>query len=67
MKNLILVIIYFIFIGCNPIAKNSSWGGGKITEPGIYVHSDESLTVNIYLENTFVKYKVNDKEGQRLC
>jgi hypothetical protein len=38
--------------------------GGKIEEPGTYRLSDGSLTIHIYIENNFVRYRVEDKDGE---
>jgi len=57
-----LVFIVSLFLSCQ--AHESKWQGGKITEPGTYEYHDGSLTINIYLENNFVRYKGIDDDGK---
>jgi hypothetical protein len=63
MKNKTMVVLmYFIFFTCKPAVTEYNWNGGKIVKPGVYQLSDSTLSVHIFLENNFVRYKVDQDD-----
>jgi hypothetical protein len=65
MRNLALSIIPILILACSG-RTGAAWKGGKITEPGTYELEDESLRIEVYLENNFVRYKAYDNEGRNV-
>jgi hypothetical protein len=57
--------IVLFLIGCHGYTnKQGSWTSGKITTPGKYALPNNALSIDVYLENNFVRYKAFDKSNQ---
>jgi hypothetical protein len=64
MNKMLLFFVCSLFFDCSTSVTHAQWAGGKIEQPGTYRLSDGNLIIRIYIENNFVRYVAEDKEGE---